>query len=660
VPPDLFSSPELEITPVPGRIGPRFWIKRLVVWAAPGGRIIRDISLRPGLNIIWSPDGADSSSGQTGDIGHGSGKTLLCRLIRYCLGENNFATRDVQHRIGAAFMNALVGAEIMLDGETWAVVRPLGVRRRHMAVQGGNLDEIAATEGGGTGTGIEPLLQAIDDRIIGQDAKSLVLGAKSSGYVWPVALAFLSRDQECRFDHVLDWRSASSDSGSPLPASGATKGPRLEALRVFLQAITRTEYDQRIKLDELENERSKIAQEIESRRWQLDRDLRALIASFALKREDLPDLPLLIDTLKKGADTQYAKAASLPPDKSANDLATARAEHKQANADVSRLTAELKSLQDVIPVHKRNLALIEGELPGLSGENYRAENPVCPICSVPISRALAEGCGLSDKLPDIEACKARFVQKQKDETEQRALIKSLEAKEPQLKYDLETARQSAERLQSRVNAFEKASSDRNQLFLAATLGKDKVGVFSELYSDQQKYNERLFALDKEITAARDELARLRADQANVFGDIGKKYDPIIRRLIGDQGSGRIQLSASAIDLIVDMGGDRKTAAIESLKILAFDLAVMCRSMESKTNLPDFIIHDSPREADLGLSIYHELFRMIAELEAWSDTPLFQYILTTTTRPPDDFLTRPFMCLTLNGAPASRRLLGTDL
>ena len=164
--PDLFGPPPLIVTPAKGLAGPRLWVRRLVIWKEPGGEKVREICLRPGLNIIWSPDGADdaASAEQANAIGHGSGKTLFCRLIRYCLGEDRFATEPQRDRIGTAFLNGIVGAEVILDGICWAIVRPLGARRRHMAVANGNLDEIAAGEG--ASTGMELFIEAIDQSII--------------------------------------------------------------------------------------------------------------------------------------------------------------------------------------------------------------------------------------------------------------------------------------------------------------------------------------------------------------------------------------------------------------------------------------------------------------------------------------------------------------
>ena len=58
---EMFDPPKLSLTVPAGLKEPRLWVRRLAIWEAPGGQKIRDIALRPGLNIIWSPDGLDDS-----------------------------------------------------------------------------------------------------------------------------------------------------------------------------------------------------------------------------------------------------------------------------------------------------------------------------------------------------------------------------------------------------------------------------------------------------------------------------------------------------------------------------------------------------------------------------------------------------------------------
>lgn len=84
------------------------------------------------------------------------------------------------------------------------------------------------------------------------------------------------------------------------------------------------------------------------------------------------------------------------------------------------------------------------------------------------------------------------------------------------------------------------------------------------------------------------------------------------------------------------------------------------SIEGGTHLPAFLVHDSPREADLGLSVYHRLFRLVRGLEREEGQPLFQYIVTTTTRPPEEMSNTPWLRDKLGGAPAEARLLRRNL
>jgi hypothetical protein len=149
--------------------------------------------------------------------------------------------------------------------------------------------------------------------------------------------------------------------------------------------------------------------------------------------------------------------------------------------------------------------------------------------------------------------------------------------------------------------------------------------------------------------------------AERFGSLASHFAAIVRDLVGDGADGRAALTGKGLSLQVLMGGNRATAAIDSLKVLAFDLAVLLLSIEGRTNLPAFLVHDSPREADLGLQPYHRLFELVRHIEEQlGERPLFQYIVTTTTRPPAYLRCDPWLRLTLRGGPPEQRLLRRDL
>jgi hypothetical protein len=656
--PDLLGPPILTVQPSVGQSGPRLWVKRLAIWEEPGGEKIRDISFRPGLNIIWSPDGSDalSSESPTDAIGHGSGKTLFCRLLRYCLGEDRYAADDQRERVSVAFLNGIVGAEVMLDGVCWAILRPLGVRRRHMAVAGGNLDEIASGEG--TSTGLEPFLDAVEHGILTTGLAALISGQRLDRRSWPIALAWLTRDQECRFNDVLEWRSTASDSDSP--ARGMTQTEKLDALRAFIIAITPEEHAKRAEVASLDDRRRVLEQEIGHRRWETDRAQSRLAGALGVASESLSESPLAIERMRKAAQDRLTSAAKLPAGQPESSVDAARREHARALAEWARLDAERIRIEVTIPLSEKMLAQLQGELPGVSFSKSEAESPVCPICEVPIDRAIAEKCGLSNKLPDLEACRQRWELRKQSFDDENNRLTTLRSDKTRTLQQLALAKQRVDQSAQSLAAIEKARDTREGAWYSAQRLVDDVDRLSELIGAQQDDLSSAREMGSLLERERGLLGAFRDKQARVFGRLSEKFDPIVRRLVGLDAKGRVTLSGNGLEPNINMGGDRRTAAIDSLKVLAFDLAVLCLSVEGATRVPAFLIHDSPREADLGLSIYHRLFRLVAEIEGSGDPPPFQYIITTTTRPPEHLAVEPWLRLTLRGSPGTERLLRRDL
>jgi hypothetical protein len=653
---EMFDPPKLVLTVPAGLKEPRLWVRRLAIWEAPGGQKVRDITLRPGLNIIWSPDGFDDAVAGVRAIGHGSGKTLFCRLLRYCLGEQRFADEGQRERIALAFPNGLVGAEVLLDGVCWAVLRPLGIRRRHVAIANGNLDEIAA--GDGATTTIDPLIEAIEQVIVTPDIASLAR-LQAGQRAWPIALAWLTRDQECRFDDVLDWRSPASGSDAPLPASGREIGPRREALRAFLTAITEEEQQARCTEEALRTDIVTAEREGSYLDWDRGRRHKQLVDQLGLAEQTLPETPLLLEVFRKAADEQLAAAAQLPTGGMA-ELGQARKALQEAREETRRTDEERIRLEAQIPAEKQVLTLLSSEIPSLSAAAENAASQVCPICEVPIDKALAEKCGLSHKLHNETECRARLAAKREEIGDQKRKISDLEARLRALQPAVAIGRQQVQQAEKRVQVIESIRDARASAWQAATRLKEGVERFAELSTERDEVRKRLRNLEDKLTKERERLGVFRDKQGPTFGKVTQKFSAIIRRLVNENAKGAVTLSGNGLEFVVDVDGDRRTAAIESLKVLAFDLACLCLSVEGSTRVPAFLVHDSPREADLGLSIYDELFRLMRELEGPTDKASFQYIVTTTTRPPDDLRRVPWLRLVLRGAPGSERLMGRDL
>ncbi|MEX1214727.1 hypothetical protein [Saccharospirillum sp.] len=645
--PELFQR-TLDDTPAGDIKAPRLWVRRLVIWEAPDKQPLRDIPLRPGMNIVWTPDDQG--------IGHGGGKTLFCRLLRYCLGENTFAPEEQRDSIASAFLNAYVGAEVILDGVCWAILRPLGSRRRHFAVPEGQLEELI--KGEMSSTGIEPFLNAVENKMITSQVAELVPGRKQQYLAWQVALAWLTRDQECRFDHVLDWRSTQSDSDSP--ARGLNQTEKLEALRAFLKAMTPQEQSLRQEISKQDEVKGKLERETDHQRWEIQRLRQALLEAFSVTDDELTQGSMGIALLRDAAHSRLAKLSDVPSDQGVTNVHEARDAYESAKNAVIEIEKKAERLGAEIAIIPNLIARIEGEYPSLQLALSETESFPCPICEVPIDRVLADGCGLSHKLPDIDACKQRLQQNRDDYANEKERLTVKRRELNQLKPELELAKQKKDIAEARYRKLDDARhSQENSLYEAKRL-IDESERLEHLMHHQQQTSEKLQGVIENIENMRQQVIDLINRQASALSELNEKFDAIINSLIKDDCSGSIRLTGKGLNLTVQMGGNRSTSAIDSLKVVAFDLAALCLAIEGKTNIPAFLIHDSPREADLGLPLYDRLFQLIRDLEDVGGSPLFQYIITTTTRPPTEFQVKPWLAVRLSGSPASERLLRNDL
>lgn len=653
---DLFGRPILNVLAPDDAKEPRLWVRRLVIWSEPWTAVRPPIDFRPGLNIIWSPDPAEQPTRSDGrnatGPGHGAGKTLVCRLLRYCLGEPSFASEGQRTKISRAFREGRVGAEIVIDGVPWAVVRSIGIMPFDMVREGSSLEQ--AISGAIESTGMDALLNALTDNVLGAPVAALI--SKSRELAWLAALEWIARDQECRFGKVTDWRNASSDSGSPRLSAGRATN----VVRALLGAITPAEQKLEQDVIELDKRRDQALRTAERFAWAINRSIPRIAKAIDLTESDLPAGELVVPRLRTAATNKIARIATVDSKGEIASLDDLEKAFDTARSDVQRIEQELAQALAKQKAAETIAAMIEKERPGLATSIDNAEAPPCPICEVPIDRARAEGCKLSHKLPDLSALQRRHAEAERDLRDSRDEIERTKTLRDELKPQLERAKTTRDAAWQTVLAARRLQKERGDTWYAARRAGDDIREVESLFSSKATAEAEMKELDVRLTQARNDAAAERNQHADVFAQLAKHFDPLVRRLLGADAKGEVTHDGNGIHLGVEFGGDRSTPAIDSVKILAFDLAAMCRGIEGKTHLPALLIHDSPREADLGLSIYHELFRLMTVLEKTGGAPLFQYIVTTTTRPPEELAALPWLRVTLHGAPAKDRLLGRDL
>ncbi|TIV61839.1 hypothetical protein [Mesorhizobium sp.] len=642
---DLFSADRLHLKPAEGRSEPRLWVRRLIIWKEPGIEV-RNTELKSGLNVIWSPD--DGS--RQGQIGHGGGKTTFCRLLRYCLGEAGFGPDTQRRAILEKMPAALVGAEVRLDGETWLIRRALG-HREDYALPGPSFAEVSdfPTEP----TGMLPFREAVTKAFL-TDALHLIPASISNDGAWQALLAWMTRDQECRFGHLLDWRSPDSGSHSPVSGRNRPQDDRLAVTRIVLNALRPEELEtsrRRAAIDTAMGEQRALASKIA---WDVARSRKRLARDLGLNPDNASALDATI--IKSKAADLLAKAQGLPAAVTLKQLQDARAHVEHAVREQEQARAAITIANNKKEFQESLAKVIGDELPELSAQNQRLAHPVCPVCGVLVDRARAEGCGISLQTCDLEALSAAVREKKEARENALAEIAQVKSELIALNQKLALTNQREERQRRHLNALEQAAFDRSEQIRRAERVWDRAVEFEQASSDLDAAEAAVIKSEGSLEILSGELDAHRSAVSGLVSRLSDRFDAIFGLIVPTGARCQVKLDGHGLSLKVPVDGE----AVGSLKIAVFDLAIVSMAIEGMTKHPGFLIHDSPREADLGGSIYAGLFDLAKTLEAFGPTPLFQYIITTTTEPPGEFRSAPWLRLELKGAPAEGRLLGVNL
>jgi hypothetical protein len=403
---------------------------------------------------------------------------------------------------------------------------------------------------------------------------------------------------------------------------------------------------------------SSLRSELGKLEWQIQRTSSAIKQSLQSTNNSISAPDLDAPVLKSIALERYTNLLKLPPG-SPVDLDLARRQRDIARTELRALEDALRDAIVRADEKDKSLSFIRAELPIASAVMVAGQNPICPICKVPLDTALSEGCGLATEcdLEELQRRVARLEHERRDEEQELAKLRGIQSP---LKADIAVSTQKLQGLDRTVAALEASLLESSNQARAAQRNIDETDRFAGLVAERNSKVSSIQENEVKLTKARETLAAHRASAADIIGDLSRKFDTVMRELVPADISGKVVLDGLGMQLKVELGGERSTAAIDSWKVVVFDLATLVMTIEGRTRLSGFLLHDSPREADLGMSLYARLFDFARNLEQFGPSPLFQYIVTTTTEPPPEFRQEPWLCLTLKGAPAEERLLKADL
>lgn len=649
--PDLFPKHrQLTIEPHAGN-GPRLWVRRVVIWRDPDN-IIQNIELRPGLNIIWSPDPSDVKAKDRA-MGHAAGKTLFLRLVRYCLGDVRYSTDNQRASISAKFPNGSVGAEVMLDGTCWTVVRPLGNSGVHYAEAGESVAKLRLTTL--PGTSVQPLVEAIEAAFLA--GIRTFFPKPAFAYPWSTALGWLARDQDCRFANALQWRSPLSNSR--WPALSMNQGQRLEVVRLLAGALQQGELEARRRAARLTTSRrlrkSQGAKLREEAAFTRDR-LRMLLQ---MDEDHEPVSSMSLVDAREQAARLAASVSTVNPRTGEDELVSLRKALATAEEGLKAAQLDANTTSTQLVERERMLVRIKAELPGAQFGVISAGNPACPICDVALDKVLLQGCKLSHKVPDLTELQRKYDELKAELKDESDAIRILKAHDTDNQQAVAVLAAEVEEARSRVQELEAARAAADDARFASRSASEHLERLETLLRDINNADRDVGLLTDQINEARQQAADFFLQEASAVTRWSKHFDDVVASLLN--GMGKLVLEKNKLDLRIEVHGNTSTPAIESLKVLAFDLSALFMTIEGRTCMPPLLMHDSPREGDLGLSLYHDVFSLLERLERLCGSiPTFQYIVTTTTRPPQHMQKKPWLRLKLSSEPTRERLLQTDL
>ena len=150
---------------------------------------LQSLDFESGLNIV---QGDAEESAELFESGHGIGKTTLCRLIRYCLGEKSYGQKHVVAEVCHCFPKSYVGAIVDVDGSEWTILRSLGKSSKHYASKGATFAELIEEK---DSKSFPEFLDAVDSAVLkGMAVENVLAGSQS--IQWLHVRAMCSRDQE--------------------------------------------------------------------------------------------------------------------------------------------------------------------------------------------------------------------------------------------------------------------------------------------------------------------------------------------------------------------------------------------------------------------------------------------------------------------------------
>ncbi len=643
----LFDEEATTLLPAPERSEPLIWIRKLRILDGPSAEAkeIRSIPFKRGLNVVATAEHPGDDEIST--VGHSVGKSLLSRFIRFSLGEPGYAERSVRQAIISFLPHGYVVAEIMLDGTAWHVARPIGLDSPNSASWSASVEsELFESQQRRPYTAF---LDAVHAAVIAP-LPEIRLPHAGRPIGWTDLLGWLSPDQDCAHQTHAQWRPGGVDP--------ANRGLAIEDNHIIIRTV----------MDLLTSEDSGLItahRTLLSQQGQLGRkiDLTKAIVSARLRdaqaaAED-SELQGIMEAavLEKDARERRESLERLLDEELEDDpVQIWREKNSALQRTIGATTQKLTEEQNNLDVAKAQLAVlldVDGEL-----EASAKLGRWCDLFATE-EEAVGQGCPGNTCGPDATAPDPRRVKDVKATIQEATgRCDNLKQELKRLEQDAEVSKTELKTARREVNAWRKPLQDKIAHY-------ENVERLAGAYRRAEEQLGQLEGQGRSIKSQIRDSLKTRRDADRNYREnheaLNQRFATELSALLAQDVDGTIRIDANGITPQPGAAARARGGALRTSSVFAFDLACLAASIAGLGAHPRFRLHDSPATADMERPLYQRLFNVIATMEdIFKDgEPSFQYIITTTTVPPEKFLKKPYLSLLLDGRKPEGFLLGRE-
>lgn len=608
-------------TPIENQVRPRLWVETLwLLESLTANKPLREIKLQRGLNLIVSPPGAGSS-------GHGAGKTAFCQLLRFVLEDPHWSSGSMlrdELLQSSELKEGAVAARVHIGGEAWTVLKPWKHQKFYRASRTASWQQLASNEAENEFSAYQAALRYhLVDTLPVQE-----LPESGQKIEWHHILAWCSRDQNARYQSYGQWREdgvgLSMPAKSPIALMRIVLGLLHDTTTLSKLNGTAKEVESyKSKLQDLRDEPTRLLNYV---RHQLSRRLGASEAT-PFRQDGLFESPNLLGLAKQRFNAYQEELRVIE---------TERLEHAEDRQSWIEARAPFhKSIDLLTNEIEQREALIAGDIERaerLKEEANSLEKMLPTKCNA--GNRLLRNCHyVTERVEQTqidrlqgEAQYKQFKESLENELEPlRCQLSSLKTKVAPIDAQLEINAQKNIELDQRYaqslssNQLLSDAIEDYEYYESVVSGNTQWPDLAEAESKLDVAQQQLARLKVQLEVERDTTKARRSDISSVMQSVAESLPSFHWGVFNDDDQHRNRPFQM---------GPKQSTTFKVLEILAGDIACLLDSVSAQSFHPGFLLHDSPREAEMSESLLWALLGHVVLNEVDS----FQYIVTTSTEP----------------------------